>query len=104
MSTIGDSKLALVLRALDNSMRRELMKLAAEKPMNGDEFYDAIVNKGFNIRYRESVYKELQTLVVAGLLDKYEGGDRILYKSKVSKIIIDANTLEVDVVNRAAVS
>jgi len=91
-----DSSTALILRALDSDLRRELLKVALEAPLDADGFYNAVVNRGFNIRYKESVYKELQTLVQAELIDKYYDvkSKKILYKLKAGRVVVDIKTME----------
>ncbi len=94
-----DSKTALILRALDSDLRRELLKIALEGPLDADGFYNKVVDSGFNIRYKESVYKELQTLVQAELIDKYYDvqAKKILYRLKAGRVVVDIKTMETDV-------
>jgi len=96
-----DSKTALILRALDSDLRRELMKIALQGPLDADGFYNKVVDSGFNIRYKESVYKELQTLVQAGLIDKYYDvqAKKILYRLKAGRVVVDIKTMETDVLD-----
>jgi len=95
-----DSKTALILRALDSDLRRELLKIALEGPLDADGFYNKVLNSGFNIRYKESVYKELQTLVQADLIDKYYDvhAKKILYKLKSERVVVDIKTMETDLI------
>ena len=96
-----DSKTALILRALDSDLRRELLKIALEGPFDADGFYNAVINRGFNIRYKESVYKELQTLVQASLLDKYYDvkSKKILYRLKSGRVVVDIKTMETEIMD-----
>ena len=98
-----DSKTSLILRALDSDLRRELLKIALEGPLDADGFYNAVTNRGFNIRYKESVYKELQTLVQAELIDKYYDvkTKKILYRLKAGRVVVDIKTMETDVMDHA---
>ena len=99
-----DSKTALIARALDSDLRRELLKIAFEGTLDAEGFYNAIVAQGFNIKYMESVYKELQTLVEVELLDKYYDvkTKKILYGPKVSQIIIDVRTMKTETLDQNA--
>jgi Fe2+ or Zn2+ uptake regulation protein len=99
-----DSKTALILRALDSDLRRELLKIALEGSLDADKFYNAVVNRGFNIRYKESVYKELQTLVQADLIDKYYDvkTKKILYRLKAGRVIVDIKSMETEIMDHAA--
>jgi len=96
-----DSKTALILRALDSDLRRELLKIALEGPLDADGFYNKVIDRGFNIRYKESVYKELQTLVQADLIDKYYDvqSKKILYRLKTGKVVVDIRTMETETIS-----
>ncbi len=97
MTTEVERKTALLLRALDSELRRELIKIAHEEgALDADGYYNEIVKKGFDIKYKESVYKELQLLVESELLEKYYDvkSKKIRYKLIVSKVIIDIRSME----------
>lgn len=96
-----DSKTALILRALDSDLRRELLKIALDGALDADGFYNAVIDRGFNIRYKESVYKELQTLVQASLLDKYYDvkSKKILYRLKSGRVVVDIKTMETEIID-----
>jgi Fe2+ or Zn2+ uptake regulation protein len=97
-----DSKTALILRALDSDLRRELLKIAIEGPLDADGFYNKVIDRGFNIRYKESVYKELQMLVQAELIDKFYDvqSKKILYRLKSERVVVDIKTMEADLTTR----
>ncbi len=97
-----DGKTALILRALDSDLRRELLKIAIEGPLDADGFYNKIIDRGFNIRYKESVYKELQMLVQAELIDKFYDvqSKKILYRLKSERVVVDIKTMETDITTR----
>jgi len=99
-----DSKTALILRALDSDLRRELLKIALEGSLDADKFYNEVVNRGFNIRYKESVYKELQTLVQAELVDKYYDvkSKKILYRLKAGRVVVDIKSMETEIMDHIA--
>lgn len=97
MSTEVERKTALLLRALDSELRRELIKIAHEEgALDADGYYNEIVKRGFSIKYKESVYKELQLLVEAELLDKYYDvkSKKIRYRLVANKIIVDIRSME----------
>lgn len=97
-----DGKTALILRALDSDLRRELLKIAIEGPLDADGFYTKVIDRGFNIRYKESVYKELQMLVQAELIDKFYDvqSKKILYRLKSERVVVDIKTMETDITTR----
>lgn len=101
-----DGKTALILRALDSDLRRELLKIAIEGPLDADGFYNRVIDRGFNIRYKESVYKELQTLVQAELIDKFYDVQtkKILYRLKSERVVVNIKTMETDLVTRKPAS
>lgn len=95
-----ESKTALVLRALDSDLRRELLRIAAVQPLDAEGFYNSVIDRGFNIRYKESVYKELQSLVEATMIDKYYDikSKKILYRLSAVGITVNLKTMETSIV------
>jgi Fe2+ or Zn2+ uptake regulation protein len=75
-----------------------------EGPLDADGFYNKVIDRGFNIRYKESVYKELQTLVQADLIDKYYDvqSKKILYRLKTNKVVVDIRTMETETISPSA--
>lgn len=86
-----ESNLATVMRALDSSVRRTIMLLALEGPKTSMGYKDELVKKGFDVKYKESVYKDLQLLVDAGLIEKYYDKEKkaIVYTSTVDTVVFD---------------
>ncbi len=62
---------AKVFRALCSELRREILSLLSEKPMTASETQKAVKNRGFKIKYRETIYRALETLVDSGLVEKF---------------------------------
>lgn len=60
-----------VLSALNLPTRRLIVHLLSVKPMNVKEVMSGLSNKGLKIKYRESVYKNLEKLVECGLVEKF---------------------------------
>ena len=97
MRTEVEKRTSLLLRALDSELRRELIKIAYEEgALDADGYYNSVVARGFKIKYKESVYKELQLLVEAQLLEKYYDvkSKKIRYRLNASKVIIDLTSME----------
>ena len=96
-----ENRTAIILRALDSEVRRELIKIALSKgPLDADNYYNEILARNFQIKYKESVYKELQLLVEAELLDKYYDikSKKIKYKLSANKVIIDLKSMECHII------
>ena len=95
METETKSNFSLVIRALDSPLRVELVKILLERPMSAPDIYQTLIGAGFDIGDRDTVYKALQMLVDAGLLEKYYDMTvkRICYKVTKKQILIDIPTL-----------
>lgn len=97
MTSEVEKKTALLLRALDSELRRELIKIAYEEgALDADGYYNSVTKRGFKIKYKESVYKELQLLVEAELLEKYYDvkSKKIRYMLNASKVVLDLKNTE----------
>ncbi len=97
LQTEVEKKTALLLRALDSELRRELIRIAYEEgALDADGYYNSIIKRGFKIKYKESVYKELQLLVEAELLEKYYDAKskKIKYKLNATKVLVDLKSME----------
>lgn len=60
-----------VISALDSELRRELLKVLAERPNTVVGVLHKFKSKGFNVKYRETIYRALEILVDSGLVEKY---------------------------------
>jgi Fe2+ or Zn2+ uptake regulation protein len=86
-----ENELANVMRALDSSVRRMIMLLALEGPKTSLDYKEKLVESGFDVKYKESVYKDLQLLVDAGLVEKYYDKEKkaIVYGSRIDSVVFD---------------
>jgi predicted transcriptional regulator len=86
-----ESNLAYVMRALDSNVRRMIMLLALDGPKTSMDYKEELVKRGYDIKYKESIYKDLQLLVEAGLVEKYYDKEKkaIVYGSKVDTVVFD---------------
>jgi Fe2+ or Zn2+ uptake regulation protein len=83
-------KIDKVIAALDSSLRREILKIIAENPMTVMEVLEKLKEKGINIKYRETVYRVLEKLLDAELVEKYYIKERgLCYKLSTVILIID---------------
>jgi Fe2+ or Zn2+ uptake regulation protein len=96
MVTEVSPKFSSVIRALDSPLRVELVKILLEKPRSAPDIYQTLINAGFDIGDRDTVYKALQMLVDAGILEKYYEMTvkRICYRVATKRILIDIPTLD----------
>jgi len=80
-----------VVKALNSRTRRKILKILSEGPKNVKEISIVLREEySANIKYRESVFKALEKLVEADLVEKfYEKDKGITYRLKREKITID---------------
>jgi len=80
-----------IIKALNSRTRRKILKILSEGPKNVKEVFIVLKEQySTNIKYRESVFKALEKLVEADLVEKfYEKGKGITYRLKRKKITID---------------
>lgn len=91
--------IAKVISALNSELRREILKILAEKPYTVLEVQDELKTRGFNVKYRETVYRALEKLVDAGLVEKYYVKEKgICYKLSLTCIIIGVTKESLDLV------
>jgi len=86
-----ESNLAYVMRALDSNVRRMIMLLALDGPKTSMDYKEELVKRGYDVKYKESIYKDLQLLVEAGLVEKYYDKEKkaIVYGSTVDTVVFD---------------
>ena len=79
-----------IISALDSELRREVLKVLAEKPHTVLEVLNKLKNKGIDVKYRETVYRALEKLVDAELVEKhYEKGRGLYYKLSLNRLTIE---------------
>jgi|Deesub1362B_J571_1020462.scaffolds.fasta_scaffold00647_13 DNA-binding transcriptional ArsR family regulator len=80
-----------VVKALNSRTRRKILKILSEGPKNVKEVSIVLREQySANIKYRESVFKALEKLVEADLVEKfYEKDKGIAYRLKRKKVTID---------------
>jgi Fe2+ or Zn2+ uptake regulation protein len=68
-----------------------IMLLALDGPKTSMDYKEELVKRGYDIKYKESIYKDLQLLVEAGLVEKYYDKEKkaIVYGSKVDTVVFD---------------
>lgn len=79
-----------VIPALNSSLRREILKILAKEPKTVIEVLDELNKRKVEIKYRETVYRNLEKLFDAELVEKYYAKEKgICYKLAVNRIVID---------------
>jgi Fe2+ or Zn2+ uptake regulation protein len=76
--------------ALDSDLRRRILVILAEKPNTVLGVMQTLRNKGLGVKYRETVYRSLETLLDAGLVEKFYDREKgLCYRSAYSKLTIE---------------
>ena len=80
-----------VFSALSSPTRLMILRLLTNKAHNIGELLELLKKYEVNISRRESVYRAVEKLRSAGLVDKFYDNERksILYKIKYEKLIYD---------------
>ena len=79
-----------VVSALNSKLRREILKILAKEPKTVIEVLEELKKKKIEIKYRETVYRALEKLFDAELVEKYYAKEKgICYKLAVNRIVID---------------
>lgn len=83
-----------VFSALSSKTRLEILRILSAKPYSIGEILSDLQKKGYGIKYRESIYRALEKLVAAGLVEKYYDKEEkgIKYKLIKTKLEIDFQT------------
>lgn len=80
-----------VISALNSNTRQQIIKILDRGPATVAEIFQEIKkNQRVSITYRESIYRALEKMVDANLVEKYYEKDRgICYKLLTRKIKLD---------------
>ncbi|WP_094228524.1 hypothetical protein [Methanolobus psychrotolerans] len=86
------------IKIFNSETRREILNILSKKDMSATSLYNNMQSS--KIKYRQTIYKELQFLVDVGALEKYYDNDskQLMYKLIVSKIVIDLKNMNIDVI------
>jgi Fe2+ or Zn2+ uptake regulation protein len=86
-----------VISALNSNMRREVLKIISEEPMTVIQVLEELKRRKFEVKYRETVYRALEKLLDAGLVEKYYDMERgLCYRIKVKLITIDLSNSTIE--------
>ena len=77
--------------ALSSKTRWEILRILSSGPKHLMDVKSSLNASGIRIKYRESVYRALEKLVSAGLVDKFYDSQekRIKYALAIEKIELD---------------
>ena len=79
-----------VIAALDSDMRIEILKILADSPKTVSEVLSNLHKRDIEVKYRETVYRALEKLVDAELVEKYYDKEKgLCYKILMNRITID---------------
>jgi Fe2+ or Zn2+ uptake regulation protein len=79
-----------VISALNSEIRREILKIISEGPMTVIQVLEELKRRKFEVNYRETVYRALERLLDAGLVEKcYIREKGLCYTIKAKLITID---------------
>ncbi|MBO3840284.1 MAG: helix-turn-helix domain-containing protein [Thermoproteota archaeon] len=79
-----------VISALNSKMRREILKTISKEPMTVMQVFEELKRRNFEVKYRETVYRALERLLDAGLVEKYYNPEKgLCYRIKVKLITLD---------------
>ena len=88
-----------VISALNSELRREILKILAEKPYTVLEVQSRLKRKGFDVKYRETVYRALEKLVDAELVEKFYVKEKgLCYRLSLTRITIKIRKELLDIV------
>lgn len=91
--------IAKVISALNSSMRREILKILVERPNTVIGVLSSLKKKSLNVKHRETVYRALEKLVDADLVEKFYVKEKgLCYMLSLTRITIEITRESLDVV------
>lgn len=79
-----------VISALDSDLRREILRIVADNPGTVVDVINQLRKRGFKVKYRETVYRAMEKLVDAQLMEKFYEKERgLCYKLSLTSLEID---------------
>ena len=86
------------ISALNSDLRREILKVLAENTYTVLEILNKLKHKGLDVKYRETVYRALEKLVDAKLVEKmYIKGKGLCYKLSMSRLTIEIRKENIEI-------
>jgi len=79
-----------VISALDSDLRRVILRIVADNPGTVVDVLNQLRKRGFEVKYRETVYRAMEKLVDAQLMEKFYEKERgLCYKLSLTSLEID---------------
>ncbi len=79
-----------VISALDSDFRRQILRILSKEPLTVVQVLEELRRSNQQLKYRETVYRALEKLLDAGLVDKsYIKNKGLCYKLLVNHLTID---------------
>jgi len=79
-----------VVTALNSKLRREILRIVSKQPMTVIQVLEELKEMKVEIKYRETIYRALEKLVDAKLVEKsYVKEKGLCYKALGNRIIIN---------------
>ena len=90
-----------IIRALDNDFRLLILDKLNGTAMTEKELFEKLRVERPDLKYRESLYRQIETLVAVGLVKKFYDVNkrRISYTSDTSKIHIDLRAMAANIID-----
>lgn len=85
-------------KALSSETRIKILRLLAESPQSSIETYEQYERKYEEGKHRETIYRELENLVEAGLLAKEynQATSQIEYSFKHQQLLVDLSNISIE--------
>jgi len=85
------------ISALNSRLRMEILKILAKEPKTVIEVLEELKKRKVEVKYRETVYRALEKLFDAELVEKYYAKEKgICYKLTVNRIVINLTKGSID--------
>jgi len=77
------------IEVLSQESAREILRILGDEIKTVKDVFEEMQKSSHPLKYRESVFKSLERMVEAGLVEKIKEENRVRYKSNYSKIKAD---------------
>jgi len=77
------------IEVLSQESAREILRILDDESKSVKEVFEEMKNSPSSLKYRESVFKSLERMVEAGLVEKIKEENRVRYLSLYSEINAD---------------
>jgi len=86
----------LVGKIIGDKTKLEILSCLRKKSSTYGEVFEDLKKKGLKIKYQQTVYRALEKILEAGLVDKkYVSGVGLVYSLKYHHLYIDLDTFDI---------